>query len=389
MNIAYLDTVGGIAGDMTLAAFVDAGFPLDDLASELQKLPVKGFELIGRHVNRNGIDAVQIDVVVSHETHHHRGLHDICSIIDNSKLSIPTKNRARVVFEILAAAEAKVHNTTPERVHFHEVGAIDAIVDIVGTAICLEHFGIERVYTSPVKVGSGGMVQSGHGAIPIPGPATMEILKGYPVVLTSLPYELATPTGAAIVKGLSSGIMTDDQFVSHSIGYGAGAREFQEIPNLLRVIIGESVELPEAEELQLVETNIDDMNPQVYPYLLEKLLASGANDAYLTPVIMKKGRPGILLSVMTTRENLGTVIDLIYSNTSTIGLRIQKVRREKLPRRELLVATSLGTVRAKSVMRDGKESVSAEFEECKRIAEERAMPLPEVLRIIEKELSGH
>jgi hypothetical protein len=387
MKIAYLDTIGGIAGDMTLAAFVGAGLRLDDLSSELSKLPLSGFEILGKHVTRSGIDAVQIEVVVSHEAPHRRGIREIMSVIDTSRLSQATKTKSKAAFEILAAAEARIHHTTSEKVHFHEVGATDAIVDIVGTAICLERFGIDAVYTSPIKIGSGGIVQSEHGAIPVPSPATLEILKGYPIVLTKLTHEMTTPTGAAIIRAFSSGVMTEDQIVPHSVGYGAGTLEVPGIPNLLRVIIGDLPQPTETEELHLVETNIDDMNPQVYPYLLEKLLASGANDAYLTPVIMKKGRPGILLSVMTSGEKIGAVIDLLYANTSTIGLRIQKVRREKLHRREILVTTSLGTVRAKAVVRNGKESVSAEFEECKRIAEERGIPLPEVLRVLGSELS--
>ena len=388
MKIAYLDTISGIAGDMTLAAFVSAGVSLDELTAELHKLPVGGFELIGRHVTRNGIVAVQIDISVSDESHRHRNLKDIVTIIDGSSLSPATKTRAKFMFQILAEAEAKIHNTLPEKVHFHEVGAIDAIVDIVGTAICLERMGIDRVFTSAVKVGNGGLVQSEHGSLPIPSPATLEILKGYPVVFTSLPYELTTPTGAAIVKGLSSGVMADDSITPLAIGYGAGTKDFSEIPNLLRVVIGEQASPLEHDEVHLIETNIDDMMPQVYPSIIEKLLASGANDAYLTPVIMKKGRPGMLLSVMTTPEKLNPIIDLIYANTSTIGLRIQKVSRRKLPRREVMVETSFGRVRAKSVLRNGKESIAAEFEECKRISEERGLPLLEVLRTLERELSN-
>jgi uncharacterized protein (TIGR00299 family) protein len=387
MRIAYLDTVGGIAGDMTLGAFVSAGVSLDDLIGELKKLNVGGFELIGRHMTRNGIVAVHIEVVIHHEGHHHRHLEEIISIIDGSSLSALVKSRAGTMFRILAEAEARVHNTTPDKVHFHEVGALDAIVDITGTAICLERLGIEQVFSSPVKVGSGGVVMSEHGHIPVPSPATLEILKGYPVLLTSVAHELTTPTGASIIKGLSAGVLTGDQLTIHSIGYGAGTKEFSEFPNVLRVVIGEVASSREYDELDLIETNIDDMNPQLYPNLLEKLVASGANDAYLTPVIMKKGRPGMLLSVMARTEMVDGIVDLLYSHTSTIGLRIHKVSRKKLPRREILVETSFGPVRAKAVIRGGREQIAAEFEECRRIAEQRGIPLITVLHTLERELS--
>jgi hypothetical protein len=386
MKIAYLDTIGGIAGDMTLAAFVSAGVPLDDLVADLGKLSVHGFELSGRHVERHGITAVQVEVVVSGQQHHHRRLADICSMIDASDLSANVKEKSKSIFRILADAEAKIHNTTPEKIHFHEVGAVDAIIDIVGTCICFERLGIQQVYTSPVKLGSGGVTKAEHGALPVPSPAAVEILRDYPVILTSIGHELTTPTGAAIVKGLSAGVINDQLITVHAIGYGAGQREFEEFPNLLRIMIGEMASPEEVDELLLIETNIDDMNPQVYPYLIETLLTSGANDAHLTPVIMKKGRPGILLSVLAGADKLDSITSLIHAHTSTIGLRIQKVSRRKLPRRELSVETSFGRIKAKAVLRNGKEQLAAEFEDCRRIADERGIPLLEVLRIVEKEL---
>jgi uncharacterized protein (TIGR00299 family) protein len=387
MKIAYLDTVSGIAGDMTIAAFVSAGLPLDDLVSELKKLPISGFELIGKHVQRNSIAAVHLDVVVSHEPHYHRHLKDILSIINQSSLTDRIKERAQSVFTVIAGAEAKVHNTSIEKVHFHEVGSLDSIVDIVGTAICMEKFGIERLYSSPVRLGSGGTVNTQHGIMPTPTPATVEILKNYPTILTSIPHELTTPTGAGIIKALSSGVLDEEVLAIQTVGYGAGSKEFAEFPNLLRVIIGEIRADVEKEQIVIVETNIDDMNPQLYPYLIEKLLAAGAHDAYLVPIIMKKGRPGILLSVMTGTATLDTISALIYQQTSTIGLRIQHVGRRKLPRRQAEVLTSLGPVKAKVVLRSGRETFAPEFEECKRIAEERHLPVLEVIRIIERELN--
>lgn len=388
MKIAYFDTVGGIAGDMTMAACVSAGLPIDVLSEELRKLGIGGFEIVGSHVRRNAVDAVHIDVLVSNEPHIHRDMQGISSLIDRSSLSPRIKERAKSIFSVIAAAEARVHNTTVEKVHFHEVGALDSIVDIVGTSICLEYLGIERVYSSPVRLGSGGMIRTQHGLLPSPAPATIEILKGYPVVLTDIPEELTTPTGAGIIKALSFGTMSTDILLPEAIGYGAGTREFADIPNFLRVIVGELQADVDRDEVAIVETNIDDMNPQVYPVLIEQLLAAGALDAYLIPVIMKKGRPGILLSVLVGQAGLDAITEIIYRLTTTIGLRILNAGRRKLPRRLLEVQTSFGRVKAKAVIRNGVELITPEFEECRRIASEKGIPLPEVMKILEREITG-
>ena len=388
MKVAYLDTIGGIAGDMTLSAFVSAGLPLDDLTGELRKLPLGGFELIGSHVQRNGIDAVHIEVMVTEGHHGHRHLRDILALLEQSAFSPDVQEHARSIFTVLAEAEATVHNTTIEKVHFHEVGAVDSIIDIVGAAICLERFGIQRVYTSPVRLGQGGLVMTQHGKLPTPTPATLEILRDYPTVLTSVPHELTTPTGAAIIKALSSGVLDEEVLTVRAIGYGAGTREMEELPNLLRLVIGELETDMEQDQVVLVETNIDDMNPQVYPYIIEKLIAAGAHDAYLTPVIMKKGRPGMLLSVLADRPRLNTIVDLIYNQTSTIGLRVQYIGRKKLPRRHVEVQTSFGKVKAKVALRNGRETISPEFEECRRIAEEKGLPLLDIMRALENEITN-
>jgi uncharacterized protein (TIGR00299 family) protein len=385
MKIAYLDTIAGIAGDMTMAAFVSAGCPLDLLRDELRKLPVEGFDLTAQHVRRNTIDAVHIDVVVTHQPAYHRHLQDILAMVDASGFSSRIKERASSVFRVVAAAEARIHDVPVERVHFHEVGAIDSIVDIVGTSICLEYFGVERLYSSPVRLGSGGFITAEHGRMPTPTPAALEILKNYPSILTSVPHELTTPTGAAIIKALSTGVLDDEQIIVDSVGYGAGTKEFPELPNLLRVIVGELRTTQEQEELLIVETNIDDMNPQVYPFIIEQLLSAGAHDAYLVPIIMKKGRPGILLSVMTEPSRLSDVSALIYRHTSTIGLRIQRVGRRKLPRRSVELQTSFGPVKAKVVLRDGREVRTPEYEECRRIAASTGLSILDVMKQLDRE----
>jgi pyridinium-3,5-bisthiocarboxylic acid mononucleotide nickel chelatase len=387
VRIAYLDTIAGIAGDMTLAAFVSAGVSMDELTADLQKLSITGFELMATHVQRSSIDAVHIDVLVTHEPHYHRHLKDINAIIEMSMLPPRVIERAKAIFTEIARAEAKVHNTTIEKIHFHEVGALDSIVDIVGTAICLEKLGIETLYSSPVRLGSGGMIKTQHGIMPIPTPATLEILRDYPTQLTSIPHELTTPTGAGIIKALSAGVLADETLKPEAVGYGAGTKEFPESPNLLRVIIGELIDEYDRDELISIETNIDDMNPQVYPYLIDTLLAAGAHDAYLVPIQMKKGRPGILLSVMAAKTSFDTIAAIIYRETSTIGLRVHPLGRRKLQRREVTVQTSFGPVRTKGVVRNGREVLSPEFEECKRIARERTLPLLDVMKTLDQELS--
>jgi uncharacterized protein (TIGR00299 family) protein len=388
MKIAYFDTISGISGDMTLGAFVSAGVGLDELVAELKKLGLSGYEIAARHLERSGIVATHVDVIVSEAPAYHRHLKDINEIIESAELSGNVKERAKKIFREVAVAEAKVHQTSIEAIHFHEVGALDSVVDIVGASICLEKLGIEQVYSSPVKVGSGGFVNAQHGKIPIPTPATMEILKGYPTVLTDLPYELTTPTGAAIIKALSAGVLTTERMKIEAIGYGAGTREMEEVPNVLRVLVGDLESQYARDEIICVETNIDDMNPEIHPYVLDKLLAAGALDAFLTPVIMKKGRSGVVLSTLVERSKLDTILGILFRETSTLGVRILPIERRKLPRSQKQVTTSLGTVGVKVVLHDGRERLIPEYEECKRLATEKNLPLLEVYRVLERELAS-
>ena len=384
--IAYLDTIGGISGDMTLGAFVSAGMPFDTLANELAKLGLEGFELQASHIERSGIVATKIDVVVSHQPHYHRHLKDINELIDRSSLSQSVKERAKKIFLEVARAEAVIHGSTIEKIHFHEVGAIDSLVDIVGASICIEFFNIDEVYSSPVKVGGGGFVKSAHGKLPVPTPATMEILKDYPVVLTDIQHELTTPTGAAIVKALSKGTLPTTKLKATAIGYGAGTKEFEAIPNLLRVMIGKIDREYETDTVIVVEANIDDMNPEIYPYVIERLMEAGAYDAFVLPVLMKKGRPGMILSAITERGKLDAVNAVIFKETTTLGVRTIPSERFKLPRSSREVKTSLGPVKVKVVVNEGTERIVPEFEECKRIAREKNMALKDVYKILEKEI---
>ncbi len=386
MRIAYLDTIAGISGDMTLGAFIAAGVSLDSLKHELRKLKLEGYELRLKEVVRSGISAVKLDVVITNQPKYHRHLKDIHNIIDSSELSEKVKHNAKNIFKELAIGEATVHKTSIEKIHFHEVGALDAIVDIAGTAISLELLQIEKVYTSPVKLGCGGFVNTEHGTMPIPTPATIEILKNYPTILTNIPFELTTPTGAAIVKALSSGVISSENLEMKSIGYGSGSKDL-EIPNLLRIIVAE-LETPRSDEsLVVLETNIDDMNPEIYPYIIEKLLAAGAHDAYLIPIIMKKGRPGILLSALAEKNKLEKITPIIFSQTSTLGIRIHTIDRQKVERKTIKISTTLGEVQAKLISYGSIKRITPEFEECKRIAEERQIPLIEVYKILEREFT--
>ncbi|MBI5021224.1 MAG: nickel pincer cofactor biosynthesis protein LarC [Ignavibacteriales bacterium] len=386
MKAAYFDTIGGISGDMTLGAFVNAGVDFQELVDEVKKLKLNNVELEASHVSCNGIDAVKVDVIVSlNQHHHHRGIKEINEIIDASTLTEEIKKNAKKIFATLANAEAKVHGTTVDKIHFHEVGAVDSIVDIVGTAICLDKLDIKTVYSSPIKLGSGGIIIAEHGTLPNPAPATIEILQNYPVVFTEIPYELATPTGAAIIKSLSIGVLGTRKFTPTIVGYGAGSRKIKEIPNLLRIVIGEIDDCLE-DNVYLIETNIDDMNPEIYPYIIELLLENQALDAFLTPTIMKKGRPGTILSVLCYHSEMNTIRKLLLSETSTLGFRIQECRREKVERYNREVITEFGLTKVKVAKIDGYERIFPEFEECKQLARQTNLPLIEVYKRIEAEI---
>jgi uncharacterized protein (TIGR00299 family) protein len=364
---------------MILGAIVDAGVPIETLRAKLGKLNLPGYEITALKVARGGISATKVHVCLDEKEQPARHLADIRGIIESSTLSDPIRQRSIAVFERLASAEAKVHGTTPDNVHFHEVGAVDAIVDIVGAAIGLDLLGITDISASAVNLGSG-TIQTAHGALPVPAPAVAELLAGVPCYGSSVPFELTTPTGAAILTSVCSSFGPLPLITPDRLAYGAGGRDIPGQPNVLRMMLGESAARYDEDRSVIIETNIDDMNPQVYDYLIEKLMQQGAHDVYLTPIIMKKGRPAILLSVLTDPAKTEQVCDTIFRESSSIGVRISEVGRKKLSREIREVETAYGKVRIKVGTRGGEVlNASPEYEDCRRIAEEKNLPLKLVM----------
>ena len=380
MKVAYFDCFAGISGDMTLGALVDAGLSFAALKSELDKLSVREFTLSQRRVEKHGIAGTKIDVN-AREGHVHRHLKDVLGIINSSAISASAKEKAGRVFQKLAEAEAKIHNTTIEAVHFHEVGAVDAIVDVVGAIVGLELLGIEAIYASKFRFGSGH-TRGAHGAMPVPVPAVVEMTKGFPTERTDIPYELVTPTGAALLTALASNIGKTIQLRTESTGYGAGTRDVEQVPNLLRVEIGELVTDTQTDTPVLLETNIDDMTPEIYGYLIDRLLEAGARDAFLTPVIMKKGRPGIQLTVLADPNKETELTELIFSETTTLGIRRLPVQRHILERRTDTVQTPYGPIRVKIADLGGKQRITPEYDDCARIAREKQVPILDVYKSV-------
>ncbi len=386
MTLAYFDCFSGISGDMTLGALVDAGVAIEVLRAELEKLNLPGYEITALKVTRSGIAATKVHVCLDEKEQPARHLADIRKLIEASALSSSIKQKSISLFERLAEVEARVHGTTPDKVHFHEVGAVDAIVDIVGSVIGLELLGVTTIIGSPVNVGSG-TIKTAHGTLPVPAPATAELLKNLPSYGSSVSFELTTPTGAVILSTLASSFGPMPPMRLDRIAHGAGNKDIAGQANVLRIMIGEPESAYEEDSSIVIETNIDDMNPQVYDHVIRKLMAQGAQDAYLTPIIMKKGRPAILLSVLTDKTRSEAIIDAIFRETTSIGVRIQEVGRKKLSREIKEVETIYGRIRVK-VSRRGDEVLTAtpEYEDCKRIADENNVPLKIVLEEAKKHL---
>jgi pyridinium-3,5-bisthiocarboxylic acid mononucleotide nickel chelatase len=379
---AYFDCFSGISGDMVLGALVDAGADLGAIEADLRKLSLEGWSISASKVKRGEIFATHVKVETS-EGHHHRGLSIILQRIENAKLAPRAAERARKIFTRLAEAEAKVHQQPIEQVHFHEVGAVDSIVDIVGAAIGFELLGIDEFACSAFDVGAG-QVQTAHGLLPVPAPATAELLKGAPMFTSGIARELVTPTGAAIASTLAARYAEIPRMTLQAIGYGAGSADLKEKANVLRLLIGESAVTEPTDHwdatVTVIETNIDDMSPQIYGYFVERALEAGALDVFSSPVQMKKNRPGQLITILSEPHNVSRLIDLLFRETTTIGVRTYEVRRKTLARESVTVETPFGEVRMKiSRMHGSVRNATPEYEDCRRIATQKNIPLKDVL----------
>ncbi len=404
--IAYFDCFSGISGDMILGALVDAGISPGELENQLSCLQVKGYKLRVKKAKRAGLRATKVDVVLKEEGKRQkkesRKFKDIEKIIRMSTLPIGIKQKGLNIFKRLFKAEAKVHGKKMQNVHLHELAAVDCIVDIFGTLIGLDALGIKTVYSSALNLGSGTM-KTEHGLLPVPAPATVELLRGIPVYSSDISFELTTPTGAVLISSIASKFGPTPNMNISKIGVGAGSKNLKEQPNVLRLLVGQITEsctmrnrsghralyhavqgrAQTEDSVVVIETNIDDMNPQVYEYVIDKLFKTGALDVFLTQVIMKKGRPGIKLTVICSEDKKGKLIDVILKETTSIGLRFYRAERNILQRKIKSINTKFGRVNVKvSELKKKRRKISVEYEDCKKIAKKFNIPLLEVMKTI-------
>jgi uncharacterized protein (TIGR00299 family) protein len=375
--------MSGISGDMTLGALVDAGVELAALNEAVESLGIAGCRLVASEVKKNGFRATQ--VTVEHQPEHaHRHLHHITDMIDASRLSDRQKELAKRIFTRLGEAEAKVHGTTIRKVHFHEVGAVDSIADIVGAAVAWDLLGVDRIYASPVPTGRGS-IEIAHGRVSVPAPATAELLQGIPLAESNVACELTTPTGAAILSTLVDTFGPLPAMTITRVGYGAGQRDLAEQANLLRLFVGESVDAVSSDQIWVLETNLDDTTGEVIGYCTTKLWEAGALDVYSTSIQMKKNRPGVLLSVLCPSEKIEKIERILFRETGTLGVRRWPVSRHKLERRQHVVETEWGPIEGKLGWIEGQApSFSPEFEACQRVAAEKGVPLKAVYDAAQK-----
>lgn len=395
IKVLYYDCFCGISGDMNLAALLELGVPKAYLIEEISKLKLNSeYEINIKKAAKHGITGTRVDVILknhnhTHESdheHHHRNLKDIESIINSSVLKDKVKKLSIDMFMKVAEAEAKVHGKTLYEVHFHEVGAIDSIIDIVGAAICIDYLEVDKIIASPVQVG-GGFVKCAHGLMPVPAPATVEILKDIPINTGIVPFETTTPTGAAILAANVQEFTPKIDFYIKKVAYGIGHRDL-EIPNVLRVYLGEEKNFEKIEEQYILETNIDDMNPEFYGYIEEKLFERNALDVFKTPIFMKKGRPGVKLSVLVNEQSEKAVLDVIFEETTSIGVRKYKVEKIMLNRDFSKVKTKYGDITIKkSYYKEKLIKYKPEYEECRIIAKEKNITLEKVYKEVYKKAS--
>lgn len=387
MKALYLDCASGIAGDMTVGALLDLGVPFELLKSGLHSLnlPAASYDISAEKSLRLGIASTHFRVTAP-DLGHHRHYANIVDIIASSSLSDPVKELSTRIFRCLAEAESRVHNLPLEQVHFHEVGAVDSIIDIVGTAIGLDYLGVGEIHSSPLPFGSG-WIETAHGRLPVPAPATAELMKGRAVTHDPIPGEWVTPTGAAIVAAIASSGTSMPQMEITAIGYGAGTRELTARPNLLRAVLGDIS--ARDRQVFVVETHLDDMNPEILGFLMERLFSAGALDVAFSPLQMKKNRPGTRLTVITEMSLMDRLCTLILSESTAIGLRRYPVERVTLERSTEEFSSSLGNIKVKRLrLPDGRSRIAPEFEECRRLALAGNLPLLEVYRTVERETAG-
>ncbi|HEY5470126.1 MAG TPA: nickel pincer cofactor biosynthesis protein LarC [Bacteroidales bacterium] len=387
MKIISYDCFSGISGDMNLGAMIDLGVDMIYLTEELNKLNLKGWELIIEKDQRHGIFGTKVTVKQTRREHAHRHFSDIEKIINDSGLENKNKELSLKIFTKIALAEAMVHGISFDHVHFHEVGAVDSIIDVVGAAICYNALNVEGVHVSTVELG-GGFVKCDHGKLPVPAPATSEIIKGIPVRKGGVDFEATTPTGAAILATLGTDFRSDLPIIIEKTGYGVGQKEHPDVPNLLRVFLGETIsDSGSGHEALLLECNIDDMNPEFYDYISERLFKAGASDVFFSNIMMKKGRPGIVVNVICESEMADSVKNIIFSESTTLGIRTFPFRKDTLVRKFETIETIWGNVTIKRSYYKGNEvSFKPEYEECKRIATENGIPVKEVYNKIMAQL---
>lgn len=382
MKTLYLDCFAGISGDMFLGALFDLGVPIQTLSGSLTSMNLPNYRLTSEKIVKNSICGTKARVLLLQKEHHHRHLSNIIEIINDSSLPMGVKKTSIRVFENLASAEAKIHGVPVDKIRFHEVGAVDSIIDIVGVVTSLDILGVEQVLCSPLPLGTG-FVECAHGTLPLPTPATMELLKGIPVKTIDIVGETVTPTGAALVKTLVSAFGPIPAIQIQATGYGAGDAD-RVIPNLLRAVLGEtsdSLSELDHDALNVVEANIDDMNPEFYEYILPQMFSAGAVDVFLTPVIMKKGRPAQIITCLVPEDKLNFVVNTLFSETTTLGIRTYPCQRYKLTRETISVDTAFGPVSVKigrHPMTGQVLNIAPEWKDCRTVAEQNKIPVKTV-----------
>jgi uncharacterized protein (TIGR00299 family) protein len=383
MRIAYFDCFSGISGDMFVGALLDAGLKIEILEKELNKLNLSGYQLEVNKVLKKGISASQFKVKIQ-EKGVERRFKDILNILEESKLDEEIKNEVKKIFFKIAEAESKIHQEDIEKIHFHEIGGLDSIIDISSAVIGIKALEIKEIYSSPLPLGKG-FVQCAHGILPLPAPATLELLKNIPTYSGGMESEMVTPTGAAIISTLTKDFGERPLMKIEKIGYGAGEREFS-IPNLLRVSIGEKIlsdrDLMDGyvhDEALLIETNIDDMNPEFYDYIMDKLFSQGALDVFLTPIQMKKNRPAHMFSIIVYEQNLKEILKVLFSESTTLGVRIKEVKRLKLTQQNFIAETKYGKIKVKvGIFKEDIKTIAPEYQDCQKIAQQYQVPLKEI-----------